>query len=628
MSSGVWAADYTWTFDGYCTNHSIAAGGNQDISRSATTVVATNNSKDLSYVTGDNSESKIYNLSSAATVGGEDYNSYLYMGGGGSSYPSGGNLRYFTTGTITGKGKLTVVYAGTASGTCYIYNSTTASSTSSAVTTISPSASTAVTSATIDLGVGGAPLVICHGSKCYIYAIIWTEVTAVDTESPTCTTSQTTVDAYVDKATNLTVTAEHYTGLQWYKATEVGLGDAAEVAGATGATYAYTPEVADDGKTYYFYCVATNDNAAGTKTAQSSTITVNVSIPPIATQAYTANNTTCTWTNIDNAATSTNVGGNGLYFTAGSWNAITVSSGNVVLKRGNTLYVQVPAATSTGTITIISNDNQDSRVLTLNSGATLKMAKSGVTANFVASDVVNINEGYYIKLAHGDGVANFEYKISKSNSSIKVVLNGGFVTTNAGKWTSFTPASTAVYNGGAAMTSFTLPAEAQAYIVTDIDETTVTASAIDVMGAGNGYFIKGDVASTKYAVALTTDAASATMGNLLVGQLSSTTINASTPDSYTKFVLGTATSGANVGQSGLFKVTGDVTIAAGKAYLNAQKTVAANSLSFDFGETTSVVSVAKSQTTNNAEYFDLQGRRIAQPTKGLYIVNGKKVIVK
>ncbi len=31
---------------------------------------------------------------------------------------------------------------------------------------------------------------------------------------------------------------------------------------------------------------------------------------------------------------------------------------------------------------------------------------------------------------------------------------------------------------------------------------------------------------------------------------------------------------------------------------------------------------------NVTEYFDLSGRRVAQPTKGLYIVNGKKVIVK
>ena len=28
------------------------------------------------------------------------------------------------------------------------------------------------------------------------------------------------------------------------------------------------------------------------------------------------------------------------------------------------------------------------------------------------------------------------------------------------------------------------------------------------------------------------------------------------------------------------------------------------------------------------EVYDLSGRRVVQPTKGLYIVNGKKVIIK
>ena len=39
--------------------------------------------------------------------------------------------------------------------------------------------------------------------------------------------------------------------------------------------------------------------------------------------------------------------------------------------------------------------------------------------------------------------------------------------------------------------------------------------------------------------------------------------------------------------------------------------------------------IAKSQEPKaNGQYFDLQGRRVTNPTKGLYIVNGKKVIVK
>jgi hypothetical protein len=44
---------------------------------------------------------------------------------------------------------------------------------------------------------------------------------------------------------------------------------------------------------------------------------------------------------------------------------------------------------------------------------------------------------------------------------------------------------------------------------------------------------------------------------------------------------------------------------------------------------TGITNVAKSQEqTANSQYFNLAGQRVAQPTKGLYIVNGKKVIVK
>ena len=32
--------------------------------------------------------------------------------------------------------------------------------------------------------------------------------------------------------------------------------------------------------------------------------------------------------------------------------------------------------------------------------------------------------------------------------------------------------------------------------------------------------------------------------------------------------------------------------------------------------------------TKNDIYYDLQGRKVANPTKGLYIVNGKKVVIR
>ena len=65
------------------------------------------------------------------------------------------------------------------------------------------------------------------------------------------------------------------------------------------------------------------------------------------------------------------------------------------------------------------------------------------------------------------------------------------------------------------------------------------------------------------------------------------------------------------------------TIGANKAYL--QTNSAAREF-FLFDEATGIESIDHSPLTIDHSVYDLQGRRVAQPTKGLYIVNGKKVI--
>ena len=71
-----------------------------------------------------------------------------------------------------------------------------------------------------------------------------------------------------------------------------------------------------------------------------------------------------------------------------------------------------------------------------------------------------------------------------------------------------------------------------------------------------------------------------------------------------------------------------VTIPAGKAYLNVAAAGSRLNIIFDDNNTTSISTIANSQEPTANSYYDLQGRRVAQPSKGLYIVNGKKVVVK
>ena len=184
------------------------------------------------------------------------------------------------------------------------------------------------------------------------------------------------------------------------------------------------------------------------------------------------------------------------------------------------------------------------------------------------------------------------------------------VTTNKGKWASFTPSWNATLSDGA-----------QAYIITAVSETSVTASTVDVLSAGTGYFVKGAAAETAYTATATADDATATAGNKIVGTTTDITING---EGNTKYVLGTA------GEvSGLFKVDSEVTVAAGKAYLDAGTVLSARQLSLNFDEgTTGITTVEEQKGLLDGDFYNVAGQRVAQPTKGLYIVNGKKIILK
>lgn len=79
------------------------------------------------------------------------------------------------------------------------------------------------------------------------------------------------------------------------------------------------------------------------------------------------------------------------------------------------------------------------------------------------------------------------------------------------------------------------------------------------------------------------------------------------------------------------KATSGSTLAANKAYLKIPEGTLARALSIVFDdeqETTAIKSVAPKAVAKDNIYYDLQGRQVAQPTKGLYIVNGKKVFIK
>lgn len=112
--------------------------------------------------------------------------------------------------------------------------------------------------------------------------------------------------------------------------------------------------------------------------------------------------------------------------------------------------------------------------------------------------------------------------------------------------------------------------------------------------------------------------------NLLEGSVTANSVN--NDEMYTLQVG--ATGSAHAGEPGLYPKT-EGTLAGFKAYLpvSAFNDVSpVKGLSFRFEDATGITRTE--QVQGSSEYFNLAGQRVQQPTRGLYIVNGKKVIIK
>ena len=98
-----------------------------------------------------------------------------------------------------------------------------------------------------------------------------------------------------------------------------------------------------------------------------------------------------------------------------------------------------------------------------------------------------------------------------------------------------------------------------------------------------------------------------------------------TEGSNTNYILSKSTVNGDAAL-GFYKVNASGSwCAAGTAYLSVPSQQAPEFIVL--GETTDIANVNRENVSDN-QYYTLDGRRIAQPTKGLYIVNGKKVIIK
>lgn len=165
------------------------------------------------------------------------------------------------------------------------------------------------------------------------------------------------------------------------------------------------------------------------------------------------------------------------------------------------------------------------------------------------------------------------------------------------------------------------------YYASEVSTGSVKLTAATTTWSWQGYILKGS--ADTYTVPVTAqENAFYPKTNYLEQQVLESNVAASTS---TEFHYIFAKKGNDIG---FYKLTADHTLGAKKAYLKTTEDIAAPastarvSLVFDDDTTTGVEFVAMPSQPAASGCYDLQGRQVKNPTKGLYIVNGKKVMVK
>ena len=238
----------------------------------------------------------------------------------------------------------------------------------------------------------------------------------------------------------------------------------------------------------------------------------------------------------------------------------------------------------------------------------------------ITANKVSIPAGSELYVANDNGTGNGKFAgdyiiVRKSYSSATIGTTG---------WTTFAnPYALDLSDMTASSGSVT------AYYASAVADNKVTMTSTDAtVPAGEGIMLKGTAGATiTIPVAVSGTSIS---GNKLVGVTSETTITSETTN-YANFYVLSNNSGKAEFQNlkDYIDAGNSVTINAGKAYLDATTASGSRlSIVFDDDVPTGIADMEEVRDVENDNVYTLSGQRISKPTKGMFIMNGKKVIMK
>ena len=246
--------------------------------------------------------------------------------------------------------------------------------------------------------------------------------------------------------------------------------------------------------------------------------------------------------------------------------------------------------------------------------------------------------------AEGDAVTSGDFTAysvdftQASNSEIKIGIKIAAEGTNAANWMAITglklykepdnvPVTVTDAGFATYVPSYDLNFSAtsiEAYKVKVSSKGVATLTKVNNVPAGTPVLLYKAGGDTED-IPVMTGAAAVTENDLVAGTGAAV---ATTVGDYTNMILNNV--GGNVG----FYFANGQTVATNRAYLHFATSLAPDpaaarmTMIFEDDDVTGVNEVRSQKEDVRSEWFDLQGRKVAQPQKGRYIVNGKKVVLK
>lgn len=300
----------------------------------------------------------------------------------------------------------------------------------------------------------------------------------------------------------------------------------------------------------------------------------------------------------------------GLYFKCGTGNRIIINPGNNLCLYADNLYMKIPKVSPGQTVTIVTASAKGERGLTTDSNEYLELVSGGIKSSEKITNVWRVKEDLKEPvdlIFHSNGGAIYVYNIEVTSPYVQILVGAD------GK---------VMFSSEKACSVAKFSDLAKAYVATNYDSANgvITLEQTDTIPANTGVMVIGEECMIG-APEIATD--TIIPHNLFVAVPNEKTIPATEEregNTYYNYVLRTVD-----GTSSFHKLNNAYTLT-GQAYLQLPENKR-DIISIANDATNSIKNTTKNHL-KSACWYDITGKMVRKPSKGLYVYNGQKYLFK